>query len=145
MYTGQFDIFRDKEKAIHQSLWLNFQHRLADFRFGVVDGPDNDYAVMDEATRDDMGFTFLETPVDYTNLSFDGIRHLRMDRDPLPHLAEITGTFSIMNGELLRFILETKLPLEKLIRYELAIRGYDKNQRWVGFEKSEQIWLENEQ
>ena len=30
---------------------------------------------------------------------------------------------SITDGEILRFILHTKLPLEKMIRYELASRG----------------------
>jgi hypothetical protein len=34
-----------------------------------------------------------------------------------------------MNGKLLRFLLHTKIPLEKLIRHELASRGYDKNHR----------------
>jgi len=29
-----------------------------------------------------------------------------------------------------------------LIRYELAARGYDKDHKWVGFEKAEEVWLE---
>lgn len=69
---------------------------------------------------------------------------MRMDKEPLPHLSEIIGTFSVMDGELLRFILHAKIPLEKLIRYELAMRGHDKNHRWCGFEKAEEIWLEEE-
>ena len=46
-----------------------------------------------------------------------------------------------MDGALLCFVLHTKLPLEKLIRYELASRGYDQNMNWVGFEKAKEIWL----
>jgi hypothetical protein len=50
--------------------------------------------------------------------------------------------FSIANGELLRFILAYNIPLEKLIRYSLSARGYDKNQHWVGFNKAKEIWLQ---
>ena len=35
--------------------------------------------------------------------------------------------FSVAHGETLRFILNTKIPLKRFIRYELACRGYDKN------------------
>ncbi len=64
-----------------------------------------------------------------------------MDEDPLHHFEEIRGMFSVMDGEILRFILEAKIPLEKFIRYELASRGFDKDHKWVGFEKVEEIWL----
>lgn len=145
METELFDLFSDKEKAIHHALWLNFKYRIAGIKFGVTEGPGNDFAVMEEALRDDMEVSFIEIPTDYSKLSFDEIRHIRMDKNPLPNWEELCGTFSTVDGELLRFILETKLPLEKLIRYELAIRGYDKNHRWIGFEKSYEIWIENEQ
>ncbi len=65
-----------------------------------------------------------------------------MDEDPLPHFEEIRGMFSVLHGEILRYILEVKIPLDKFIRYELANRGYDKDHLWVGFEKAEEIWLE---
>ena len=61
--------------------------------------------------------------------------------DPLNHWEEIRGIYSIMDGELLRYILQSKIPLEKFIRFELASRGYDKDYRWCGFEKAEEIWL----
>ncbi len=64
-----------------------------------------------------------------------------MDDDPLSHWEEIAGMFSVAHGETLQFILSAKIPLEKFIRYELACRGYDENFQWVGFEKSQEIWL----
>jgi len=48
---------------------------------------------------------------------------------------------SVIHGEVLRFILSAKIPLEKFIKYELACRGYDKDFQWVGFDKAEAIWL----
>jgi hypothetical protein len=145
MNTELFDLFSDKEKAIHHALWLNFKYRIAGIKFGVTEGPENGFAVMEEALRDDMEVSFIEIPTDYSKLTFNEIRHIRMDKNPLPNWEELCGTFATMDGELLRFILQTKLPLEKLVRYELAIRGYNKNHRWCGFEKSMDIWLENEQ
>lgn len=144
MNTDPFDRFTDKEKAIHHALWLNFKYRIAGIKFGVVEGPDNDYAVMEEDLRDEFELSFIEIPNDYSELNYDELRHIRMDKEPLPSLAEIIGTFSVMDGELLRFILHSKIPLEKLIRYELSMRGHDKNHRWCGFEKAEEIWLEEE-
>jgi hypothetical protein len=48
-----------------------------------------------------------------------------------------------MDGKILRYILYAKIPLEKLIRFELAGRGFDENHRWVGFEKANEIWLQD--
>ncbi|MFC4634637.1 hypothetical protein ACFO3O_12000 [Dokdonia ponticola] len=39
-------------------------------------------------------------------------------------------------------ILAYDIPLEKLIRYSLSARGYDKDHKWVGFNKAKDIWLE---
>jgi hypothetical protein len=74
-------------------------------------------------------------------MSYDEIRHIRMDKEPLPHLEALMSHFSTMDGEILRYILYAKIPLEKLIRFELADRGFDENHRWIGFEKANEIWL----
>lgn len=78
----------------------------------------------------------------HESIPYGFIRHMRMDKDPLPHISDIIGLFSVIDGEILRYLLHATIPLEKLIRYELAIRGYDKNHRWCGFGKAEEIWLE---
>lgn len=138
------DIFESQEKAIHHCLWLNFKYRIAKITFGIIHGPNNNWAVVEEATAKEMEMDFLDIlPKDYSNINYDDIRHIRMDREPLPHLEELVGQFSTMDGEILRFILHSKIPIEKLIRFELAGRGFDKNHRWVGFKKSFDIWLEN--
>jgi hypothetical protein len=49
---------------------------------------------------------------------------------------------STSDDEILRFILENKIPLDRIIRHELALRGYDKDHRWCGFDKARFIWLE---
>jgi hypothetical protein len=63
-------------------------------------------------------------------MSYDEIRHIRMDKESLPHLEALMSHFSTMDGEILRYILYAKIPLEKLIRFELADRGFDENHRW---------------
>lgn len=145
MNTEPLDYFDNKEKAIHHALWLNFKYRIAGITFGVIIAPNNNFVVIEEAVAKELGTEFLDIPSDYEEMNVDEIRHIRMDKNPLAHLSEIIGTFSVMDGELLRYILHSKIPLEKLIRYELALRGYDKNHRWCGFEKAEEIWLKEEQ
>ncbi len=142
MNVDPIDFFHDEEKAIDHALWLNFKYRIAKIRFCVLDGPDNNWAVVEEATAEEMEMPFLDIlPKDYGDISYTKIRHLKMDKEPLPHWENILGMFSTIDGEILRFIIHTKLPLEKLIRHELASRGYNENHRWVGFEKAADFWL----
>lgn len=65
MNTDLFDRFTDKEKAIHHALWLNFKYRIAGIKFGVVEGPNNDYSVMEEDLRDEFELSFIEISKDY--------------------------------------------------------------------------------
>ena len=136
------DLFDSKQKAIDYCMWLNFKYRIARIKFVVINSPENNFAVCEEATADEMGISFLDIlPKDYSEMTYDDIRHIKMQYDPLPHWEDLTGVFSVMDGELLRFILHAKIPLEKLIRHELAGRGYDENHRWCGFDKASDIWL----
>tara|TARA_R110002051_G_scaffold2660_1_gene14267 strand:- start:15443 stop:15880 length:438 start_codon:yes stop_codon:yes gene_type:complete len=137
------DIFSSEQKAIHHCLWLNFKYRIAKIKFGIINGPNKNFAVVEEATAVDMEMPFLDIlPKDYTDLNYDDIRLIRMDKDPLPHLEELIANFSTMDGEILRFIIHSKIPVEKLIRFELAGRGFDENHRWCGLSKSFEIWLD---
>lgn len=142
MNTEPIDLFDSQEKAIDHALWLNFKYRIAKIRFGVIHGPDDDWAVVEEATAEDMGMEFLDVlPKDYSEMSYDHIRHIRMDENPLPHWEKLMGMFSTADGEILRYILSNNIPLERIVRHELASRGYNEDHRWVGFEKAQEIWL----
>ncbi|WP_299223853.1 hypothetical protein [uncultured Psychroserpens sp.] len=136
------DFFSTKEKAIHHALWLNFKYRIAKIKFGVIHGPENNWAVLEEATSLELEMPFLKIlPKDYSKMDYDMIRHIKMDSDPLPHLENILGIFSSIDGELLRFILQTEMPIDRIIRHELASRGFDENHRWCGFDRAQEIWL----
>lgn len=54
----------------------------------------------------------------------------------------ITGMFSVVEGEILQYLLRAKIPIEMFIRYEPAARGFDKNHHWCGFDMAEEIWLQ---
>jgi len=136
------DLFDNKEKAIHHALWLNFKYRIANITFGVIQIK-KQWAVLEGATAKEMNVEFLDIlPKDLSEMTYDKIRHIRMDKNPLPHWEDLFGMLSIMDGEILRYILYAKIPLKKLIRFELAGRGYDENHRWCGFDKANDIWLE---
>lgn len=136
------DEFDSKFKAICHALWMKFKYRRAKLNFGVIKRLDNKWGSLEDLTAKEINIPFLDVlPKDLSEMSYDDIRAIRTDENPLKHWEEITGMISTMDGEILRYILHSKLPLEKLIRFELAERGYDENTHWVGFEKANNIWL----
>lgn len=134
--------FNDIHKAADFALWQNFKHRIQKDKFGVLHESDENYAVVHQSTAEypEMEFRFA-LPEDYQGMTYEKIQLIRTDEDPLAHWEELMGAFSVMDGELLRFILHYKIPLKKIIRYELASRGHDEDHRWVGFEKAKELWL----
>ncbi len=86
------------------------------------------------------GLTFVENSVKVNHPC--RIAEIFADRNPLWFWEELKGLFQTTSGELLRFVLAYQIPLKKLIRYDLACRGYDNHMRWVGFDKAKEIWLE---
>ncbi|MCI5050859.1 MAG: hypothetical protein MRY57_00945 [Candidatus Pacebacteria bacterium] len=122
-------------------MWLNFKYRIAGIVFGVINGPERNYAVCEEATLDELEMEFLNIlPRDYSGLTYRQLDHIAMDDNPLPHWEKIRGMISTVDGEILRFILHNNIPIHRLIRHELASRGFDKNHRWCGFENAREVW-----
>jgi hypothetical protein len=84
--NNYLDIFENQEKAIHHCLWLNFKYRIAKINFGITLDPNKNWAVVEEATAKEMEMDFLDIlPKDYSSMSYDDIRLIRMDRELLPH------------------------------------------------------------
>jgi hypothetical protein len=133
---------QNKNKALDNAIWNNFENRTTNKVYGVVQSIEQDYLIIPKDHPTVIGETFEVLPDSYTSLSYDRIAEIFADRNPLWFWAELQGMFAIANGELLRFILAYDIPLEKLIRYSLSARGYDKDQKWVGFNKAKEIWLE---
>lgn len=137
------DLFDKKQKAVDHCLWLNFKYRIAGIRFGVINGPHNNFAVCEEVTAREMEMNFLDIlPENHSQLSYKKLDVIRQDPEPLPFWESIIGMISVIDGEILRFILEQKIPIDKIIRHELALRGFDKNHRWCGFDRAREIWLQ---
>lgn len=140
--SNYLDVFEDQQKAIDHAMWLNFKYRIANISFGVINGPENNWAVCEKETAEEIGTSFLGVlPENYLKLSYRKLDKIKQDQDLLPFWESIVGIFSVIDGDILRFILENKIPLNKIIRHELAIRGFDKNHRWCGFDKARDIWL----
>lgn len=136
------DIFDDQNKAIDHAMWLNFKYRIAGIAFGVIDGPKRNWAVCEEYTATEMNTTFLDIlPKDYSELEYRRLDTIAQDDELLPHWERIRGMVSVMDGEILRYILYNKIPIDRIIRHEIANRGFDQNHRWCGFDKARDIWL----
>ncbi|MEP0264178.1 hypothetical protein [Dokdonia sp.] len=130
-----------KDKAFDNALWLNFEHRTTDKEYGVMQSIEHDYLVILADHPTFVGEAFEVLPDNYASLCYDRIAEIFADRNPLWFWEELKGLFSSTNGEILRFVLAHHIPLEKFIRYELASRGYDNNQHWIGFTNAKKIWL----
>ncbi|WP_452597554.1 hypothetical protein [Pontimicrobium sp. MEBiC01747] len=129
-----------KQKAIDIALWRNVNHRYNN-NYGVVHSTSDDYIIIptDHPTFENADFETL--PQDYSDISYKQIQHIAMDINPLMHWEDLKGVFSTMHGELLRFLLHYKVPLEKFMRWELACREYDNNFQQVSFEEAKKTWL----
>ena len=134
--------FSNLAKANDCALWLSFTHRTREELFVVVHGPEDDFVVIKQADAKEHDLPIIGPKFhDYSLVEYGHIQSIRTDEKPLKHFEEITGAISSLDSEFLRYIIKMNLPIEKLIRYELAIRGYDENGNWVGFEKAKEIWL----
>jgi hypothetical protein len=139
-------IFENLFLAIDTAVWMNFSVRQRGCEpLYVISGPSNDYAVV----SDDV-LELFELPIthplfgDYIPMDYDHIEIIATDPKAPKHWEDIRGMFSGMDGEILRYIIQMDIPLEKFIRYELASRGYDKDHKWCGFDKAREIWLSDE-
>lgn len=132
--------FASRQKAVDSALWLTFKYRMEQKVFGVQWlRKTNQHQVVELENRKRR--SLLKFPGNYVHLHYLQISDICMDKNPLPHWEELRGMLATTDGEVLRFILEYRLPIEKFIRFELASRGYDQNEQWVGFEKAYEIWL----
>jgi hypothetical protein len=128
------------QRAIDIALWMNFKYRIDERSYGVIqDKKAHWYNVVE--TKGRRKSSLIPIPNDYCEMTYEQIEAIRTIVNPLHHWEEMIGLFSSTHGEILRFILAGKIPLEKLIRYELATRGYDQNNQRVGFDKATKIWL----
>ena len=138
------DVFDSQDKAVDHAIWLNFKYRITQINFGVIPHQKRKWAVCEELTASELDVEFLDIlPKDYSELSYQKLDRIRQDEDPLPHWETIVGMLAVMDGEILRFILENQLPLDRMIRHELALRGFDKDHRWCGFDRAREVWLED--
>ena len=140
------EFYDQLDKAIDRAVWLQFEHRNSKRKFVVYDGPKDNFAVSDLQTAEEMEMDshFYSLPDSYFNLSHKRLEAITKDTDMLQHWEELLGKFSVMEGELLRFIIRFQIPVEKLICHELSNRGVDQNNQWVGVEASKKIWRKDE-
>ena len=134
--------YPSKQKALDHALWLTFKNRVEGLKYGAILSIEGDYLVVPQKHPTFKGEEFEILPQTYAFIPYQAIKQIRQDVAPFPHWEVLYGTFSTMDGELLRFLLEYQVNLQQFIRFELASRGFDKDHKWCGFQKAEEIWLE---
>ena len=135
--------FDTQRKAGDAAYWHNFIHQHdEDFKpVCVVHGPDDDFVVIEEWEMKEAEIPLLEMPIDYSQLNYPHMQSIKSDRNPLKHWEELFGSFAVLPSSYLTFILESKLPLEQIVKYELAARGLNKKGQWIGFDQAERLWF----
>ena len=102
-----------KQRAIDVALWMTFKYRMENRIYGVEQNrKTKEYHIVQLENR--RRIKLLDFPTDYSEMHYNQISSV---------------------------LLKYKIPLEKLIRFELASRGHDENEQWVGFEKAYELWL----
>lgn len=143
MKQSYLEFYDNLDKARDRALWLEFEHRNVPKQFVVFDGPEDNYAVADLQTAEEeleITHSYYSLPENYQHWTFGDLKGIAGDPEMLSHFEELLGKFSVMEGELLKFILKYQVPLEKIIRHELGCRGFDSQNRWIGFTESEKEW-----
>ena len=135
-------IFSNRFKAIDTAKWLNFIDRSDEYFYVVCKHGQHGFAVRELETTGQKPSSWLDIiPANYSKMGYEHLASIFSDSDPLPHMEDIRGMFSILNNQILLFILKEKLPLEKFIKKELASRGYDNHNLFIGFKAAEKLWL----
>lgn len=130
----------DYIRAWNIVLWLNFKHGNL---FSIIDETGPDFLVVSQDMRENFDNpSVMAFDPHYEGLDSTVVEIIRNDPSPLEHWSEILDMFISMDGDILRFIISHKIPLEKFIRHELGSRGCDDNGAWVGVEKSKKIWTQ---
>ena len=142
MKQNEMEFYDDLNNAIDRAVWLQFQYRNQERYFVVYDGPEDNFVVSDLLTAQEMELDnhFYPLPDNYKNLSYERLEAIAKESYILEHWENLLGKFSVMEAELLRFMVLYQIPVEKLIRHQLANRGFDQDNQWVGFKNAKAIW-----
>ena len=137
----QNNVFASRRKAIDYAIWCTFSDRKYGIHYVVLENEDETKYLVVPGTNMPFEKKGIPLPENYADMSYEDVRVLRTDTEPLDHWETICGMISVMDGQLLRFLIRYQVPLEKLIRYELASRGHDEDMNWVGFDRAKVIWM----
>ena len=143
MKQSILEFYSNLDKARDRALWLEFEHRNVPKQYVVFDGPEDNYAVADlqTATQElDITNQYYSLPENYQHWTYGDLKGIAGDPEMLEHFETLLGKFSVMESQLLMFILKYQVPLEKIIRHELGCRGFDSQNRWIGYTESEKEW-----
>ena len=100
-----------------------FKNRVRKEKYGVIYGPKDRWAVVKEADALEHGISLLDIlPKNYKKLDYATYELMRLDKDILPHWKAIIDMVAETESEILEFILRKKVPLKKLLCFELKFK-----------------------
>jgi len=117
-YKGKYKFIKshieERSKAIDLLLWANFMSRDSDEEYQVIDESMKGYSV-ESVKIDPAGWGNSKVKVrkkDYKGTRRKHFHQIMNDDDKLEHWKSLIDEFKKMDPEMLRFIVEKKVPLE---------------------------------
>lgn len=140
MESEALKLQQSERRAMDIAMWMNFKNQSPNKTYEVIKlKKSKGYKVVKVKSKNKS--RFITRPTDYSDMTYEQIKQVCEDLNPLDHWDAIIGLFCTTNLEMLKFIIIHKVPLEKLIRYNLSQMGYDLKNRFVGYDKAQRIWL----
>ena len=136
--------FYSLKEAQFFALYKSFVHRLREEIFVAIPSYKGQYTVVLKADALERGCTVYEpAPDHFTKLSIQEIEDLIIEENPIEPFRELNNALSIISPEILSFMIQKNLPLEKFVQMYLVIKGYNKLGQMVDYDVAKMDWTEN--
>jgi hypothetical protein len=105
MKQSFLEFYDHLDKARDRALWLEFEHRNIPKHFMVFDGRKTIMRWRIYRRQKKWISHHYSLPETYEHLSYGELKEISRDTNMLEHWEDLLGKFSVMEGEILRFVL----------------------------------------
>lgn len=114
--------FETLQKATEMAMWMTFTHRkYTNGQHAVfLNNETREFEVKALRDKIEPEYIFLLLPENHSQMTYSHFKTIYSDPDPLEHWKKIMVILSEIDEELLRFLVNCQIPLEKLIQFELS-------------------------
>ena len=140
-YVMYFSSLDDATFAYH---FETFKYRRTHIEFGIVDMTDGIHAVMENEVARELGWTFIDPPeLEFEKLSFDRFDEIydkELSNNQPSFWKELEMAFAFTDRDLFIFLIQKQFPIDRYIRFNLAQRQVNTDNRFIGKQEAYALW-----